>query len=101
MMNILKQKIFLSFAFAASLFFFSVFLGGEFLHSRIHHHATQQEQGDCPVYQLAAQVLLFAMAAAFVAPVFCSYVVDLTREVYPFNIWCAFQNLRAPPASLL
>jgi hypothetical protein len=100
MKNILKQKIFLSLAFAASLFFFSVFLGGEFLHSRIHHHATQQEQNDCPFYQLAAQVLLFALVTVFATPVFCSYVIDLTREVYPFNIWCAFPSPRSPPATL-
>ena len=84
-MNIFKKKISLSFALVASLFFFSVFLGGEFLHNHIHHHGTQQEQNDCPFYQLATQILLFAVAVSFAVPVFSARSVDLIRKVYPFN----------------
>ena len=98
-MNFFKNKCLLPVAFSAVMFFLSVSLGGEFLHDQIHHHATQDEHGDCPLYQLAVQ-LFFAVIFAFTAPVLCVEVFCLISKVFPSRICCAFSSPRAPPSLL-
>lgn len=95
-----KIKNFLPLAFLAIFLFLSVSIGGELLHERIHHHATQTEHDNCFIYQL--QLQLFVLAAVFMAaaPFIFNMLVVITREVFCFNICRAFPNLRAPPASL-
>lgn len=96
----MKRRIFFSLALTAALFFFASFLGGEFLHSHIHHHASQQEHNDCQFYQLAGQMFVFAVAVLFASSVFSALSFRLTRAVHPFKFWHACPNPRAPPSLL-
>jgi hypothetical protein len=99
-MNFFKNKYFLSLAFIAAVFFLSVSLGGEFLHDHIHHHESQKEHDDCPVYQLALQLIIPTLFFAFALPVFVQQKISLIRKVSPLSIYCAFPSPRAPPVSL-
>lgn len=99
-MDHLKNRSWFCLAFIAAALFLAVFLGGEFTHERIHHHADKQEKSSCSFYQLSAQALLFLVVTAFAVPVFRSHVISVTREVYPLSIWRAFASPRAPPVVL-
>ncbi len=99
-MNFFKNKYFLSLAFVAVVFFLSVSLGGEYLHERIHHHTTQEEHDECPVYQLALQLILFTIIFAVTIPVFFQQSFSLIHEVFPVRLCCELSSPRAPPVSL-
>ncbi len=99
-MNFFKNKYFLSLAFVAAALFLSVSLGGEYFHDHIHHHTTQEQHDDCPVYQLAIQLITFTVAFAFVLPIFFRQSFSLIREVPFLRICCALSSPRAPPVSL-
>lgn len=99
-MNFLKNKLFLGLAFAAAVVFLSLSLGGNFLHQRLHHHATQAEQNDCPVYQLTAQWLLAGVAFVLAASFVCVQTFVSLRNSFPFDAWRIVVNPRAPPVTL-
>lgn len=96
-MTALRNKIVLLLAFFAAAVFLAISTGGEFLHDHLHHHTTQEEHNDCPVYQLALQFTLvtpiFALALALLPK---QQIVSL-RRIFLFRICCAFPALRAPP----
>ncbi len=97
-MKFFKNIIFLGLAFAASVFFLYLSLGGDFLHERLHHHATQAEHNDCPVHQLSAQWLLSGVTLVLVVSVVFHQAFDLTRDRFPFEAWRLIVNPRAPPS---
>jgi len=99
-MKFFKNKYFLSLAFVAAAFFLSVSLAGEFFHERIHHHTSQEEHDDCPVYQLGLQLIIYTVVFAFVPPIFFQQSFNVIREVFSFRICCELSNPRAPPVSL-
>jgi hypothetical protein len=98
-MKFFKNKILLGFAFAAAVFFVSISLGGDVLHGHIHHHSSQTESNDCPVYQLAAQWLLSGITYAFVVPVVFHQIFVSIRDRFPFEAWRLIVNPRAPPSA--
>jgi hypothetical protein len=99
-MVLLRLKLFFSIAFLAASLFLSISIGGEFLHQNLHHHASQQEHDDCPLYQLALQLLLFTIAFILALPVFSNQKVLVVRNPLILRICCAFPSLRAPPTTL-
>ncbi len=97
-MPIKRNKIFVSLALAAALSFSVIALGGNYLHNAVHHHTTQQENDNCPVFQLLTQAILtvavFAAATIFV-PIF-AYV---GKEHISRSSFClTLPYLRGPPA---
>lgn len=77
MINIRKNKFLLIFLFLAVLGFATFAIGGEYLHSHIHHHHDQASKKQCPVYQLQMQAFLAlstALAALFINVV-CIHVI--------------------------
>ena len=96
-MNIFKGKYFFSLAFLAASFFLSIALGGEYFHERIHHHATQEEHDECPLYQLAVQLILFVMTFTVMPLVFPRLAFCRLREVQPLRLRYSTSQPRAPP----
>lgn len=96
-MHTLTKKLLLCSALTAALFLTAVYVGGNFLHEHLHHHASHQELEECSFVLLAVQALYFAVVTVFADLVFCSPVIGVIREFYSLNIWCTFSSPRAPP----
>ncbi len=99
-MNLFRRKYFLALGFVAAFVFFSFSLGGEFLHDRIHHHATQAQHDDCPVYQLLGQVFLLVVAVAFSAALVRVTCIGCPPANFFLHPPYTLPFLRAPPVSL-
>ncbi len=80
--------------------FIALSTGGEFFHSRIHHHTDQSSHDECFLTQLQAQVFT-VLAAIFVALLiqFQKYTAPVHRIVVR-KFYRIIPNPRAPPVSL-
>jgi len=94
-----KNK-FITFLLLAALNFAVVSTGGEFLHSKIHHHNNQASHDACPVYQLQIQSLTIVVALAIA--LFASFETHAAnaRTVFISHFCFNLPPLRGPPASL-
>ncbi len=95
-----KNKLLFALLLLATFSFVFFSTGGEFLHSKIHHHHTQSSNDQCPVYQLLAQV--FIALSAFVFAAFSPIISRSMRRSseFVFQSLHNLPNLRAPPVSL-
>jgi len=96
-----KNKLTPALLLFASVVFLFLFIGGEYLHTQIHHHNSSSSQEQCPFYQILVQ-LFIALITLFtlVALKTRKFVVKhqpLSRSIQYFNL----PNLRAPPVSLI
>lgn len=95
-----RNKFLFCLLFLAVSSFIFLSVGGEFLHSQIHHHQTQASHDQCPVYQLQAQVSVALSAIVFA--LFLPIVSRLIKKYQKF-VFQSLHNLpylRAPPLSL-
>ncbi|MBP9855138.1 MAG: hypothetical protein KBD53_09770 [Candidatus Omnitrophica bacterium] len=94
------KKFSLILALLAIFSFVAISIGGEFLHSKIHHHQTQPSHDKCFISQLQAQLLiLFVTLLAVLFTKVISFSIVLYQIIIPsshFNL----PSLRAPPVSL-
>lgn len=96
-----KNKLSLVLAFLAVVTFAAVSLGGNFLHTKIHHHQDQSSREECPVSQLQAQVLI-ALPAVLLAVFFrVAFRSTKTHQESVVQSLYSLPPLRAPPVSLL
>jgi len=56
-----KNSLFIGLLFLAALSFVFISVGGEFLHSYIHHHNDQESHDQCPISRLQAQVFVLVL----------------------------------------
>jgi len=76
-----NNRFLLGFLFLAVLGFAVFSLGGEYLHSHIHHHPDEASHQQCPVYQLQTHI--------FTA--LCGLLVVLFFKTFCFYFVCNFQ----------
>ena len=95
-----KNKLVLTLLFLAVFSFVFISVGGEFLHSVIHHHKDQCSHDQCFVSRLQAQVFT-SQAAVILALLFL--LVEYLKKTYQVSVFQACCNLpysHAPPVSL-
>lgn len=98
-MSTRKNKLSLVFFLLAFFCFFSIALGGEFLHNKIHHHQDQVSHDQCFIAQLQAQVLTIH-CAIILALFFLSAFYLITSCLTPvFQIRFNLPYSHAPPLS--
>lgn len=94
------NKLALALLFFAFAGFLTISVGGELLHSRIHHHSDQASHDQCFVHLLQTQafIAILGIAVALVKKeIRCEPQVHRTNFSHSF---LALPNLRAPPVSL-
>ena len=95
-----KNKLALTLLFLAISSFVFISVGGEYLHSIIHHHNDQDSHDQCAVSQL--QVQAFTGQAAVIL-VLLFLLVAYLKKTYQISIFQICFNLpysHAPPVSL-
>ena len=95
-----KNKLGLAFLFLAVFSFVFISVGGEFLHTKIHHHKDQASSDQCFISQLLAQV--FTIQAAVILALFFLLAAYL-KKTYQASVFQSCFNLpnsHAPPVTL-
>ncbi len=99
-MSLAKNKIKFSLLLLALSGFLIFFLGGEYLHSRIHHHQNETSSESCPVHQLVVQAFttltVVITATSLVFTELFSQSFQFSRSLPHFTL----ASPRAPPASI-
>lgn len=93
-----KNKFILGLLFAAILGLAIFTIGGEYLHSRIHHHESQDAQQQCPVFRFKAQALTVFVTlsvALFFKVIASCFILDV--QPFTFQSNNLLPEFRAPP----
>ena len=95
-----KNKLGFLLLFFALFGFVFLSVGGEFLHSQIHHHNTQASHDQCALYVFQVQLFIALLAViAAVSRRIQRYVVNAV-QVLSSQSQINLPYLRAPPVSL-
>ena len=94
-----NRKLILVLLFVALAGFLTISIGGELLHSHIHHHADKASHDRCSITLLQAQVFLTILGIVLagivrVVPHFSQVSAPLFTLLF-----LTLPNLRAPPVS--
>ena len=95
-----KNDLFRGLLFLAVLSFVFISIGGEFLHSNLHHHQDQTSRDQCFVYQVQAQAFIVSVAALVALLIKINQDVAATYQVFVSNPYRIIPFSHAPPVSL-
>jgi hypothetical protein len=102
MNTIRSNKFILGLLFAAVISLCVITIGGEYLHSLIHHHDTQESHQKCPITQFLAQVFIAlgpVLAAVVISIVYAG--TSVYRKIFLARPAYILPDSHAPPVSFL
>lgn len=92
-----KNKFLLCLLFLAALSFIFFSVGGESLHSQIHHHQDQASHGQCFIYQIQIQTFIAVSAIVIAFLIELNGCVTTACQSIIIKFYQSLINPRAPP----
>lgn len=92
-----KNKLAVLCLVLAVLSFACFTVGGEFLHSQIHHHPDQDSHDQCFIYQLQIQIFTVISTVVIAFLIKCNGCISATSPVIIVKFYRGLTNPRAPP----